>query len=119
MGETVNKMNILERIEAYLAEEVIKDPTLYLNIQSEKNIRDCYSFILDKAKKEANGEWGIMIENETVYEWIKEYYNTPIEELKKEKPEPIIKKLEVVSSRMNLPPQIQKKPKSENQLSLF
>lgn len=100
----------LIKVVEYLRELPDMDTNLFLN--EEKNLKDMCDYISSKARKTATGDF-IMIRDETVYQWSREYFEKSNEELgiKKEEPRPIPKVNNVVTTKQE--------KQSQEQLTLF
>ena len=76
----------IERIAKFLEDECVNDKELEAAVLSDKKtLDDCEVYITKKAKEVARGKNAVMIDDPTVYGWIKEYYKTPAEEKEPEK----------------------------------
>lgn len=100
----------LIKVVEYLRELPDIDTNLFLN--EEKNLKGMCDYVKSKAKEFAVNNVAV-IEDETVYQWSRDYFEKSNEELgiKKEEPRPIPKVNNVVTTK-------QEKP-SQEQLTLF
>lgn len=66
----------MEPIVQYISEKCDKEPEYNtLVIQNHKSWKQCYSFMMEKAKKmAAKGSTGLLVEGNTILKWIDEYY---------------------------------------------
>lgn len=83
LGQELKKHVALtvERIAKFLEDECVNDKELEAAVLSDKKtLDDCEVYITKKAKEVAKGKNTVMIDDPTVYGWIKEYYKTSNEE---------------------------------------
>lgn len=84
---------------------------------TQRTIQECYGYVSDQAKKQANGASSVAIEDATVYQWAVDFYNLDKVETK---PIPEVKTVKVEKPKPVEKPKVEKKkaPQDE-QLSLF
>lgn len=70
----------------YLIKRCEEDPSMAEDVDQEhKTWGKCFSYIYDKAKKEAGGKNQCAIHHKTVFEWAEDYYHLDDAELEKQK----------------------------------
>lgn len=118
--------NQIEHIHQYLCKQ--SDDTLFKGIMTEgKSIKGALSYCSKKAQEQSENGWSAMIDDNTVYEWIKDYFihyelpkkvekkkTTPKKKENKVKKEPI----NTVTNKVNKPKNTEKVG-NEQQIELF
>ena len=68
-----NTSSAVDKIHVWLNQNM--DEEIAVGVNSEdKTIHKCFSYIVEKARKEANSSSSVMIEDDVVYSWVKEFY---------------------------------------------